>query len=100
MPNVVTEAKIFACSQSKVLAESIAAKFGAPLGNVITSKYSDGEFQPSYEESIRGTRIFIIGSTHPGAENLMEMLLMIDAAKRASARHITAAFHHQIGCFS
>ena len=90
MPNFVTEAKIFACSQSTELAEKIAAKFGAPLGNVITSHYSDGEFQPSYEESIRGTRIFIIGSTHPGAENLMEMLLMIDAAKRASARHVTA----------
>lgn len=90
MSNVVTEAKIFACSQSKELAEKIAAKFGAPLGNVITSTYSDGEFQPSYEESIRGTRIFIIGSTHPGPGNLMEMLLMIDAAKRASARHITA----------
>ncbi|HNQ28182.1 MAG TPA: ribose-phosphate diphosphokinase, partial [Aquaticitalea sp.] len=90
MSNTITEAKIFACSQSRELAEMIAARFGAPLGNVITSTYSDGEFQPSYEESIRGTRIFIIGSTHPGAENLMEMLLMIDAAKRASARHITA----------
>nr|WP_321221560.1 ribose-phosphate pyrophosphokinase [uncultured Psychroserpens sp.] len=90
MPNGVTEAKIFACGQSKELAEKIAVTFGAPLGNVITSTYSDGEFQPSYEESIRGTRIFIIGSTHPGPENLMEMLLMIDAAKRASARHITA----------
>ena len=54
------------------------------------SRYSDGEFQPSFEESIRGARIFIIGSTNPGPENLMEMLLMIDAAKRASARHITA----------
>ncbi|MDG1660096.1 MAG: ribose-phosphate pyrophosphokinase, partial [Winogradskyella sp.] len=64
--------------------------YGVELGNVITSRYSDGEFQPSYEESIRGTRIFIIGSTNPGPENLMEMLLMIDAAKRASARHITA----------
>ena len=52
--------------------------------------YSDGEFQPSFEESIRGARIFIIGSTNPSSENLMEMLLMIDAAKRASARHITA----------
>ncbi|MBO3097064.1 ribose-phosphate pyrophosphokinase [Gelidibacter pelagius] len=90
MPNFVTEAKIFACSQSTELAEKIAATFGAPLGKVITSTYSDGEFQPSYEESIRGTRIFIIGSTHPGPKNLMEMLLMIDAAKRASARHITA----------
>lgn len=84
------EAKIFTCSQSRTLAEEIAAKFGVKLGNVITSTYSDGEFQPSYEESIRGRRIFIIGSTNPSSENLMEMLLMIDAAKRASARHITA----------
>jgi len=90
MPIVITEAKIFACTQSKVLGEKIAEAFGATLGNVITSTYSDGEFQPSYEESIRGTRIFIIGSTNPGPQNLMEMLLMIDAAKRASARHITA----------
>ncbi|WP_228852720.1 ribose-phosphate pyrophosphokinase [Aegicerativicinus sediminis] len=87
---VVTEAKIFGCTQSMALAEKIAKHFGTKLGNVITSTYSDGEFQPSYEESIRGTRIFIIGSTNPGPENLMEMLLMIDAAKRASARHITA----------
>jgi len=84
------EAKIFTCSQSRDLAEQIAKKFGVTLGNVITSTYSDGEFQPSYEESIRGARIFIIGSTNPSSENLMEMLLMIDAAKRASARHITA----------
>lgn len=84
------EAKIFTCSQSRELAEEIAEQFGVKLGNVITSTYSDGEFQPSYEESIRGRRIFIIGSTHPSSENLMEMLLMIDAAKRASARHITA----------
>ncbi len=90
MPNKTTEAKIFTCSQSRYLAEQIAKAYGVKLGNVITSRYSDGEFQPSYEESIRGTRIFIIGSTHPGPENLMEMLLMIDAAKRASARHITA----------
>jgi len=90
MPYDTTEAKIFTCSQSKVLAEQIAKAYGVKLGNVITSRYSDGEFQPSYEESIRGTRIFIIGSTQPGPENLMEMLLMIDAAKRASARHITA----------
>ncbi|GGW58588.1 ribose-phosphate pyrophosphokinase [Winogradskyella epiphytica] len=85
-----TEAKFFACTQSTYLAEQIAKAYGAELGNVITSTYSDGEFQPSYEESIRGSRVFIIGSTHPGPENLMEMLLMIDAAKRASARHVTA----------
>jgi ribose-phosphate pyrophosphokinase len=90
MPYEMTEAKIFTCTQSRYLAEQIATAYGVDLGKVITSTYSDGEFQPSYEESIRGTRIFIIGSTHPGPENLMEMLLMIDAAKRASARHITA----------
>ncbi|NRB59812.1 MAG: ribose-phosphate pyrophosphokinase [Winogradskyella sp.] len=90
MSKNITEAKIFTCSQSRDLAEKIAKAYGVELGNVITSTYSDGEFQPSYEESIRGTRIFIIGSTNPGPKNLMEMLLMIDAAKRASARHITA----------
>jgi len=90
MSEVITEAKIFSCNQSQALAKNIAKAYGAKLGKVITSTYSDGEFQPSFEESIRGTRIFIIGSTNPGPENLMEMLLMIDAAKRASARHITA----------
>ena len=90
MPNTKPEAKIFSITQSKALAEKIAHAYGSDLGKVITSTYSDGEFQPSYEESIRGTRIFIIGSTNPSSENLMEMLLMIDAAKRASARHITA----------
>ncbi len=90
MPNQITEAKIFTCTQSEYLAKQIAKIYGIKLGNVITSTYSDGEFQPSYEESIRGARVFIIGSTHPGPENLMELLLMLDAAKRASARHITA----------
>jgi len=82
--------KIFACKQSQELAKSIAKSFGIPLGNVITSTYSDGEFQPSFEESVRGSRVFIIGSTFPNSDHLMEMLLMLDAAKRASARHITA----------
>ena len=82
--------KIFTCTNSRVLAEKITKSFGTKLGNIIISKYSDGEFQPSYEESIRGTRIFIIGSTNPSSKNLMELLLMVDAAKRASARHITA----------
>ena len=90
MPYQVPEPKIFACTQSTELGQKIAESYGENLGNVIFSRYSDGEFQPSYEESIRGSRIFVIGSTHPGPENLMEMLLMIDAAKRASARHITA----------
>ncbi len=86
----VPEPKIFACTESRLLAEKIAKSYGTDLGNVLISRYSDGEFQPSFEESVRGARIFIIGSTHPSSENLMEMLLMLDAAKRASARHITA----------
>jgi ribose-phosphate pyrophosphokinase len=68
----------------------ISESYGQELGNIAISKYSDGEFQPSFEESIRGARIFIIGSTHPSSENLMQLLLMLDAAKRSSARHITA----------
>jgi len=86
----MTEAKIFSCTQSEDLAIKIAEKFGISMGNVTFSHYSDGEFQPSFEESVRGSRVFIIGSTHPSSDNLMEMLLMLDAAKRASARHITA----------
>ena len=82
--------KIFACSQSVKLAERIAKEFNTKLGKVKLYNFSDGEFQPGFEESVRGRRIFIIGSTMPPADNLMEMLLMLDAAKRASARHITA----------
>ncbi|WP_457616653.1 ribose-phosphate pyrophosphokinase [Lutibacter sp.] len=84
------EPKIFACTQSKELALNIAKHYGIELGKVEISKFSDGEFQPAFEESVRGRRIFIVGSTFPTADNLMEMLLMLDAAKRASARHITA----------
>jgi len=90
MSQIKTKAKIFACSQSQDLAKKIAKAYGESLGKVITSRYSDGEFQPSFEESVRGARLFLIGSTNPGPENLMELLLMLDAAKRASARHITA----------
>ncbi len=84
------EPKIFACTQSKDLANKIAKYYGVKLGNVIVTKFSDGEFQPAFAESVRGKRVFIIGSTFPNSDNLMEMLLMLDAAKRASARHITA----------
>ena len=83
-------AKIFSCTQSIELSKKIAEHYGAKLGHVNFSHYSDGEFQPSFEESVRGARLFIIGSTHPSSENLMELLLMIDAAKRSSARHISA----------
>ena len=90
MSSTQLEAKIFSCKQSQYLSKKIAESFGVPLGNVITSTYSDGEFQPSFEESVRGRRVFIVGSTFPNSDHLMEMLLMIDAAKRSSARHITA----------
>lgn len=90
MSNLELGPKIFACSQSTELAEKIAKAYGVELGKVTLSHYSDGEFQPSFEESIRGRRIFLICSTFPSSDNLMELLLMCDAAKRASARHITA----------
>ena len=90
MPNTEPDAKIFACSQSLDLAQKIAESYGVKLGQVSMNMYSDGEFQPSFEESIRGIRVFIVCSTFPSSDNLMELLLMIDAAKRASARHVTA----------
>ncbi|OAD45441.1 ribose-phosphate pyrophosphokinase [Polaribacter atrinae] len=90
MPTNQLAPKLFACRQSTVLAEKIAKEYNTTLGKVKTTYFSDGEFQPAFEESVRGRRVFIIGSTFPNADNLMEMLLMLDAAKRASARHITA----------
>jgi ribose-phosphate pyrophosphokinase len=85
-----TSVKIFSTTKSYSLASKIAESYGIELGKINFSQYSDGEFQPSFEESVRGARIFLIGSTNPSSDNLMEMLLMIDAAKRSSARHITA----------
>ena len=90
MSYIEPEAKIFACSQSLHLAQEISKHYGIQLGQVSMHTYSDGEFQPSFEESIRGIRVFIVCSTFPSSDNLMELLLMIDAAKRASARHVTA----------
>ena len=87
---VNTPVKLFSCTQSTTLSKQIAKHFGQDLGSVYFQRYSDGEFQPSFEESVRGSRVFLIGSTNPSSDNLMEMLLMLDAAKRASARHITA----------
>lgn len=82
--------KIFSGRASMYLAEKIAKAYGSSLGNVIINTFSDGEFQPSFEESVRGADVFIVQSTFPPADNLMELLLMIDAAKRASARSIVA----------
>ena len=90
MPSNQLAPKLFACRQSKDLAANIAKEYNTELGNIEITYFSDGEFQPAFEESVRGRRVFIIGSTFPNADNLMEMLLILDAAKRASARHITA----------
>ncbi len=82
--------KILAGSASKYLGEHIAREFGIPLGNVILQRFSDGEFQPSIEETVRGKEVIIVQSTFPPSDNLMELLLLIDAAKRASAKRIVA----------
>jgi ribose-phosphate pyrophosphokinase len=87
---MATESKIFAGPVTKVLAEKISAKFGQPLGNVNVMRFSDGEIQTSLEETVRGANVFLIQSTTPPADNLMELLLMIDAAKRASAKQVIA----------
>ena len=83
-------AKIFAGQATHGLAAAIADAYGAPLGQVNVLRFSDGEFLPSFQESVRGSRVFLIQSTMPSSENLFELLQMCDAAKRASARHITA----------
>jgi len=82
--------KILAGSSSKILGESISREFGNEPGNVIIQRFSDGEFQPSIEETVRGKDVIIVQSTFPPSDNLMELLLLIDAAKRASAKRIIA----------
>ncbi|MFZ0282795.1 MAG: ribose-phosphate pyrophosphokinase [Bacteroidales bacterium] len=82
--------KIFSCRASKHLAERIAEKLGVELGKSTVTEFSDGEFQPCFDESVRGDMVFIIQSTNPPADNLFELLLMIDAAKRASAYKVIA----------
>ena len=81
---------VFSGTATKYLAEKICQSLGCPLGELQMTKFSDGEFAVSYEESIRGRDIFLVQSTFPNSDNLMELLLMIDAAKRASARTINA----------
>jgi ribose-phosphate pyrophosphokinase len=82
--------KIFAGRASEQLAANIAKSFGATLGDVNVSVFSDGEFQPSFEETVRGQDVFLVQSTMPPTENLFELLLLVDAARRASARKIIA----------
>jgi len=82
--------KIFSGRHSVSLAKKIAESFGVNLGSIVFHNFSDGEFQPSFEETVRGQKVFIIQSTPPPFDNLLELLLMIDAAKRASAKEIIA----------
>lgn len=86
----INAVKIFSGSASNYLAKDIAKFYGKDLGAVTTLKFSDGEMSPSFDESVRGCDVFIIQSTFPTADNLMELLLMIDAARRASAHYVTA----------
>lgn len=81
---------VFSGTNSRYLAEKICAELNCPLGNLVVTKFADGEFEVSYEESIRGRDVFLVQSTFPNSDNLMELLLMIDAAKRASANSICA----------
>ncbi len=82
--------KIFSCTNSMDLTKRICTSLGVELGKSSCPVFSDGEFEPCYEETIRGSHVFIVQSTPPPADNLMELLLMIDAAKRASAYKIIA----------
>ncbi|MDO5523633.1 MAG: ribose-phosphate pyrophosphokinase [Bacteroidia bacterium] len=82
--------KIFSGTKSRYFAEKVCNSLQCPLGNMIIEHFADGEFSVSYEESIRGRQVFLIQSTFPNSDNLMELMLMIDAAKRASAKSIIA----------
>ena len=82
--------KIFACKASKEFALKVAKALNLELGDSDVITFSDGEFQPSYNESVRGATVFVIQSTFPPTDNLFELLLMIDAAKRASAHKVIA----------
>jgi len=81
---------VFSGTSSRYLAEKICDSLGCPLGNMNITHFADGEFAVSYEESIRGSHVFLVQSTFPNSDNLMELLLMVDAAKRASAKSIVA----------
>lgn len=87
---MATSVNIFSGRESKYLAEKICQVYNKPLGNVYVAEFSDGEFQPSYEDNLRGNDVFIVQSTFPPADNLLELLMLIDAAKRSSARQIIA----------
>ena len=81
---------VFSGTNSRYLAEKICNSLGCPLGQMNIQHFADGEFSVSYEESIRGANVFLVQSTFPNSDNLMELLLMVDAAKRASAKSVIA----------
>ena len=81
--------KIFSGTESKELAEKIAYSYGKPLGSLSIKRFSDGEISVRFNESVRGSYVFIVQSTNPPADNTMELLMMVDAARRASAAYIT-----------
>jgi ribose-phosphate pyrophosphokinase len=85
----MSSVKIFSATASLYLAEKIAFCYGKPLGNLTVERFSDGEISPHFNESIRGFDVYLIQSTFPPAENILELLLMIDGAKRASANSVT-----------
>lgn len=87
---MASDVTIFSGRCTRYLAEKIAKSYGTELGKVMITDFADGEFQPSFEENIRGNTVFIIQSTIPPADNLLELLMMIDAARRASAKRIVA----------
>lgn len=86
----MAELKLFSGRSNPNFAEKVSEVIGIPLGKVEIKNFSDGEIWVKYNENIRGANVFVIQSTNPPAENLIELLILIDAAKRASARHITA----------
>jgi ribose-phosphate pyrophosphokinase len=90
MPLQFNPIKLFSGSASTELAAHVAAAYGKELGEVILTRFSDGEFQPHFNETVRGCDVFLIQSTNPPTDNLMELLMMIDAARRASAHYVTA----------
>ncbi|WP_301383526.1 ribose-phosphate diphosphokinase, partial [uncultured Duncaniella sp.] len=82
--------KVFAGTKSQYMAKEICRELGCELGKMNIQYFADGEFEVSFEESIRGCEVYLVQSTFPNSDNLMELLLMIDAAKRASAASIIA----------
>ncbi len=90
MSTILPPFKIFSGTRSKYMAEEICKDLGVELGKMNIQYFADGEFEVCFEESIRGCEVYLVQSTFPNSDNLMELLLMIDAAKRASAKSIIA----------